>query len=613
MSRYLKLKLLLLNALPGLCLLLFQSGCTTAEMKGTPFYSGEYGPRRGPAEQRINAWPLLYYREPALSVLWPVFEFTDDHTAIRPLFSVYGLDQHKDKREYNFFWPLCQFDLGAKENYIFPFFWGDDYRVLFPFYWRLHEPWGPKGGTDALFPFWVIHREQTNRFSGWIGWPLVHWWEDQPTGDHGSMVLPFYWNQHQTNYSLFVSPLWMHGADHNGSAWSLLTPFYYHGSNPTHTTTVTPFWAQGHSMTNDWQTLIPLAYWDRQQHTLLSPLWAHWERKNYDLDFAPWALSWKTRSHSADRSDLWLGAGLAHATWGERSGSHHLIPFYYRDEQRGILLTPFVGWDRSAGFFYPFTPLAGVRTGEQHHGSWLFPIYSHDREEKTGDVLDTYLLAGGHSRTKSSSHSWLFPLFSYTDRGPLDTQLEPGQRYANFGKDFWCLPFCWYVNQVSIRPPFGHTVSPAASTESATNTLVRASSYKTGAFPLWSYSVRSTPAEGKQNVNASVLGLLYDYKHEVRPTLDLLRPSAGESKSQDPDHAQVNTNDYTRARICWRLWHYEKLNGDVSVDVFPALTFDRKSDGFRKTAFLWHLFRYEQSPEGKTKLDLFFIPVVRKG
>ena len=75
-----------LALVPSLLLLGWLSGCTSAEMKGTPFYRGDYGKRTGPAEQRVNAWPLVYYRNPALSVLWPVLEFTDDHTAVRPIF-----------------------------------------------------------------------------------------------------------------------------------------------------------------------------------------------------------------------------------------------------------------------------------------------------------------------------------------------------------------------------------------------------------------------------------------------------------------------------------------------------------------------------------------------
>ena len=59
--------------------MLVLTGCSTAAMKGTPFYTGEYPVREGPAADRVNLWPLAYYRAPALSVLWPVMDFSLGH------------------------------------------------------------------------------------------------------------------------------------------------------------------------------------------------------------------------------------------------------------------------------------------------------------------------------------------------------------------------------------------------------------------------------------------------------------------------------------------------------------------------------------------------------
>jgi hypothetical protein len=63
--------------------------------------------------------------------------------------------------------------------------------------------------------------------------------------------------------------------------------------------------------------------------------------------------------------------------------------------------------------------------------------------------------------------------------------------------------------------------------------------------------------------------------------------------------------------VLWRLWHSEKLNGNASVDVFPAFTYDRKTDGFKKISFLWRLFRYERAASGEHKLDVLFVPLQR--
>ena len=49
----------------------------------------------------------------------------------------------------------------------------------------------------------------------------------------------------------------------------------------------------------------------------------------------------------------------------------------------------------------------------------------------------------------------------------------------------------------------------------------------------------------------------------------------------------------------------------TSVDVFPAITYDRKGDDFKKVTFLWRVFRYERGKDGR-KLDLLFVPRVRE-
>ena len=72
--------------------LLAAAGCATSSMKSTPFYSGSERIYTGRVEDRVNLWPFAYYREPALSVLWPIYSQTDDHLAIRPIYSQYRQD-----------------------------------------------------------------------------------------------------------------------------------------------------------------------------------------------------------------------------------------------------------------------------------------------------------------------------------------------------------------------------------------------------------------------------------------------------------------------------------------------------------------------------------------
>ena len=68
---------------------------------------------------------------------------------------------------------------------------------------------------------------------------------------------------------------------------------------------------------------------------------------------------------------------------------------------------------------------------------------------------------------------------------------------------------------------------------------------------------------------------------------------------------------YKKRALLWRFWHWEELNGDVSLDVFPGFTYDSKKNSHTKTSFLWRFFRYERDSGKNTSIDIFFLPVWR--
>ena len=219
--------------------LVMLSGCATTAMKGTPFYTGDYQKRSGPVEDRVNLWPLAYYRDPALSVLWPVFEHVEqEHFAVRPLFSVYNLDK-PEAREWNVLWPFFQIDRGAGDGRLAPLlWWGKDYFDVFPLYWHTNEK---DRRREALFPLWWYYRDHhetyLNVFGGLGGrvrdreglswwafpfvgdlredsgvryqyalWPLAQ--RHDSVDEHDSMVLPFYYSETSSNSSMFLSLPW---------------------------------------------------------------------------------------------------------------------------------------------------------------------------------------------------------------------------------------------------------------------------------------------------------------------------------------------------------------------------------------------------------------------
>jgi len=190
-------------------------GCSTVYMKGTPFYTGEYEKTDGSAEKRVNVWPLLYYRKPALSVLWPLGEVTDDHVAARPLVAVYKLD--KDERQWRFLWPLAQFDFDTDEHRIFPAFWWDGGFTVFPVLWYgrddychllplwMHSKGSGGHDTWALWPIFRLKQEEDER--GFHFWPLVGSYKEED-GSYNFAMWPLCQRWRDGDDSLLLTPLW---------------------------------------------------------------------------------------------------------------------------------------------------------------------------------------------------------------------------------------------------------------------------------------------------------------------------------------------------------------------------------------------------------------------
>ncbi|MEN7973049.1 MAG: hypothetical protein ABFR47_04360 [Verrucomicrobiota bacterium] len=321
------------------------AGCATTSMKGTPFYTGEYEVREGSASDRVNLWPLAYYRDPALSVLWPFMEFSPDHLAFRPVYSVYG--RQSGTPVYNVMWPLAKFDTANHANRIFPVYWGDDYCHVVPLYWHGGDPFSGVG-YNTFFPFWMWNRtedgssldvmypfyakyrfpdhqmrrvwplygterrgEQTYRF---YAWPFAHSYSTSKKA--GQMVLPLYWHERTGNYSRFMSLPYSRGLSGVPGAKS-------------------------------WDLALPL--WYRQ-----------WEGDSYYWEVYP-TLSWGHRD--SDKLESWYALGLGHRMQSPDRRSHHAIPFYYygKDaESRQLYTLPWwsraysdgTGWNALLPFYY---------------------------------------------------------------------------------------------------------------------------------------------------------------------------------------------------------------------------------------------------------------------
>lgn len=543
----------------GLAAALLLGGCSSPEMKGTPFYSGDYALNVADADMhRVNLWPLTYFREPALSVLWPVFERTEEHLAVRPFFSAYG--DPKGYWEYNVLWPLGQADTKSDDYRVFPYFWGtarggkQPYHVLFPFVWHYENE------AHALFPLYIYDhtygQQPPEDRDTWLLWPLLR---------HHTSPAEVGW--HAALFGDYRNP--KTGDQHTGYPWPLLF---------------------------SWEK--------KQRHGLFTPLYAFEASDNPEVrdgwDAIPLLLSW--RSRQGEDQDLTGGLGLYHRSRRGRERSGWLVPFFAYDTRDQLLFTPLFGWDKPDGrdpdgCWYPFTPLLGFRTGA-HRGGWLFPFYNHTYDT-TNDTFSTTLMLLGYSehvrktwREGSSDYRELgfFPLFSHSVYDSSTVNPKTHIRLDSVNRSDRQLLLRWSrATETTSRSP-----GEPAQTEND----YQMTTAEKGLFPLWKNTSRT-----KTLLNGSPLSRT-DERAFLLALYDTKR-NAVEATGKTP------ALDYVRRRVLWRVWHYERRNGDVSVDAFPFITRDTRADGFRKTSFLWRLYRYERAPDGKVARDLLFVPIWR--
>lgn len=444
-------------------------GCMTAQMKSTPFYEGHDVTYTGKAEDRVNLWPLAYWREPVGSVAWPLVSWGDDHFALRPVYSRYG-------KERNFLWPIGQHDSATGDGRVFPVFWGKDRFNVFPLVWnnnKFHSLfplffWEEKDYM-TLFPFawWDIDGESFTLFplyghskeADWL-FPLYYCDDDVTLitplfgmNKHGdSWLIPFY----ASVSGDFVSPLWCGGgssSDEN-SWWcvppllscgstikgvtdsryllglagsesgatrsrSWLLPFYYGDSDGT---LVTPIYGR----TKDAQWTFPV--WYRDSESFASWFWGgHWNDKD-ELDWwiAPPLFTSGGRDKNGARLNILIA--LAGARWDGPAGlrSSWCFPFWYEDSNN-TLVTPLYGHRNDCRWLAPLfykdkldlvTPLwCGGGSGDDDNSWWCVPPLLSSYESWTNGKSETRLLLGiyGHDTATNGTTEvdWLFPLYSW--------------------------------------------------------------------------------------------------------------------------------------------------------------------------------------------------------
>ena len=588
-------------------------GCSSVYMKGTPLYTGEYSKPQAPPEERVNLWPAFYYHEPAMSIFWPVGEVTEDHIAVRPLFSVYKLDQ--ERQEYNVLWPLMEFDFDTHDHRIFPLFWSveDKYFCLFPLVW-----YGP-GDYFALFPLFMWFDERPGASTHvlwpvfkfkrdgeelhWRVWPLVGYKKD---GDerHRYLLWPLlhYWSDETPEESVRVAfPIYFSGRAPD-EKWDVVIPLFGRFSSDDGSTFFSPIYNSHRDGDDFWRLILPLYFQSRSgdDQTFVTPIIGRsWSPDHNTWSFIP-LVSWFSTKGS--QRDLWLLGPWAHFRWGTVPSSH-VFPLYYYDGAKDVLLTPLFGTkksDRDSFFnllgplftycwteadrwqFYGIWPFMSVYDQEYAHGAWFWPLFSykrhHAKEKRKGYALWPLI----HYSFSPDRRRLAFLPFFYSQRGETSYLAEDAEETrTRRDRSLYLFPTFWYWRESIESQEKAGSEPPIAERKS------------TGFWPLWHYKLNRD--EKRLEKDFSFVGWLYDFRRR-----------ATEEDGEQP------SEDYCRARILWRVLHYERRDGQKSLDLFPFITYDSEEEtGFRKFSFAWRLFRYERDRDGEVAADLLFLPIWR--
>ena len=462
-----------------LCVL--AAGCSSVYMKGTPLYTGEYSKPQGPPEDRVNLWPLAYYHEPALSFLWPMGEVTDDHVAVRPLFSVYKLDE--EEHEYSLLWPVTEFDFDTDDHHVFPFFWGrdageDGYFVFFPLVYGLEWDkdaaffenfvvfplfWYERDDYTALFPLFI----RVNDGEGYITrvlWPFFNW----KTGDsaQGGSVWPLFgrykrddertymymfwplchYARDEADKSGFQAALPLYAGKYEGDAgWDFLLPLFWRSYDAQSSLLVSPLY---------------YASRDRSDSTFVTPLLARSRSGDSDTWVVPPLLSAVGRD--GDERSLWFLAPLTHARWDDEHSTSHIFPLYYHNGEDGLFVSaPFVRKSKDdAGYMSVLGPL--YMSGWNGDDGWrmLFPFFfsSEKGEDSTfvtpvvsphrAEGRDTWILnplATWYSEDERRRDLWFLGPMSHFGwgEGPDSSHIFPLYGYSG-EKEVFVTPLCWH-------------------------------------------------------------------------------------------------------------------------------------------------------------------------
>lgn len=616
-------------------------------LDSTPFAERE--PARVSVD-RVNLWPFFYYQAPSWSLLWPIVDRREDGHAVRPIYSIYG-------QELYVLWPLSAFDFAKREHRILTAWWKPGEAIVFPFYFYekdnywLAIPVAGKGKDwySIVPPIWVRWYEGPDKNS-FIAMPVYY--RRDGADSECSVGLYLYWqSMHGNQFCQSVCfPLWWR-EETPDEIYMHALPLFFHGRTPKENWwTIPPLLYSRRDEKSLTRMILPAYFYSRDEQSalLITPLFGTLMGENVKRVITP-LVSWSRRGD--DRFVNLLGPILNHA-WNEKTGfdrkdiawpfmtfkregketTNSILPLvHYRADEHGYRCISAVSSGRrddGSGFLNALGLLfhRSWKPKEHEHCTHVcWPFFVRERSDRKFEIYSFPLFR--YARDERGKEAFfLWPLYScrlgkdgsirQSFLGLCKREYEPRYKsHYRFRPELlkgppaprtsaWIFPLGWYLNEIGYEENASVEIPPALRNEAgdkidqdkakaspdAWNSFAqkRWKPYdytKRAAFPFWE-------SESKAGISSHAELLFYLYRSEWTA-------------------ATGHSPEKTRRSILWRVMRCEKAGEDLSLDVFPFITYDvRPAEKITQFSVFWRLFR-KRAEGGKTSLDVLGIPVRR--
>jgi hypothetical protein len=397
----------------------------------------------------------------------------------------------------------------------------------------------------------------------------------------------------------------------------MVLPAYYYSRDPKSALLITPLF--GTLMGENVKRVItPLVSWSRRGDdrflNLMGPLFNHaWnEKAGFDRKDIAWPFSTFKRDgketttsilplvhYTSDEHGYTSISAVSSGRRDDDSGFFNALGLLYHLQWRKeknysftAICWPFYARERSESVFdtYSFPLFRYARNDRGRRGFLFWPLYSC-RLGKDGSIWQRFLMLC--ERKYEPQHKSFYDYHHKLVKGP------PAPRTSA-----WIFPLSRYLHEIRYEenlsveiPPGlkgkdGDKIDPdkAIAAPDAWNSFAQkrwkpCEYTKRGNFPFWE-------SESKKDISSSAQLLFYAYRSDWAA-------AAGPAPEK------------TRRSILWRVMRYEKTGEDVSLDVFPFITYDaRSAEKLTQFSVFWRLYR-KRTEGGKTALDVLGIPVRR--